>query len=145
MKDVDFDRLGNNFGNEKSKNDSYPSGSYYTPKERGGCLSLFLGFAFLGNLFFLLYYLVTFSEFRGALDAGWSILLFGIFAIQVGIFVSVVALWNWKQWGYNGLMAGYVLNIVLSLLTGAFTSITGSVIGIAILYYLMKDKIHLLD
>lgn len=125
---------------DKSKNDYYE-----TPKERGGCLTAFLGFAILGNIFVIGLLLLSFMEYREFLDSGTQLMIYGLFAVQVGVFVSVIGLWNWKKWGYQGMIAGYVIGIIISILMGSFNTIGGSVIGLGILVYLMKDKQHLLE
>ena len=126
--------------NDKSKNDAY-----YSPKERGGCLTLFLGFAIIGNILGLLFLLVSFGPYRGQIDGGTSFLIFGLFAIQVGIFMSVIGLWNWKRWGYYGILAGYGVGIVLNFLSANLPTVIGSLIGALILTQLMKDKMDYLE
>ena len=128
----------------KQKNESYQYESY-TEKERGGCLTAFLGFAIFGNILGLILILTTFSSASRQAGGMISILIFALFAIQVGIFISVIGLWNWKRWGYNGMLAGYVIGLILNLITGSFASMGGSIIGIVLLTQLMKDKMELLE
>ncbi len=124
-------------GFEKPKNDL---------RERGGCLTAFIGYIVIVNIGVLLLTLSVRTSLPSAADTGMVDFLVGIQALFTGAALfCAYGLWNWKKWGYQGLMALYGLNIVLSILSGQLNAITGSFVGIALLYYVMKDKRHLLE
>lgn len=128
----------NNYG--KSKNDE-PSNQDYNRPDRGGCLTAFLVVIIGANIFLLVTTLVQFFQLREYADLigpGTMLLLFGLFAVQVFIFASAVGLWNWKEWGYNGLLAGYVISAIISLLAGSLPQVGGAIIGLVILTQLIK-------
>jgi hypothetical protein len=126
---------------DKPKND-------VVQEERGGCLTAFIAFVAIVNvamIFLVFFTLSNLSQFpesqRGLLQMAFFIQIgFSIFAIA-----CAYGLWNWKRWAYYGFFVIYGLNIVLSIISGQIPAAAGSVIGIAILYYLLKDKTHLLE
>lgn len=132
---------------DKPKNDKIKN-EYRNVKERGGCLSVFLGFAVIANIAVALLTLILFNEYSqfSGVDTGFFtiVVIFSLVAAAATI-ACVWGLWNWKRWGYNGLMALYVLSMVVNLLSGSLQTVAGSAIGMGILYFLMKDKMHYLD
>jgi oligosaccharide repeat unit polymerase len=150
MSDYNFD--------DKPKNDFYddygkPKNDDYSVPERGGCLNFFLAFLVVANLGILVFTFSTYSELQslGTLPpsvASQAQLAYTFLSVQViisiGIFACVYGLWNWKRWGYYGLIVIYGINILIGFFTGQSTAI-GGFIGIAILYYLMKDKTQYLE
>jgi hypothetical protein len=134
---------------EKPKNDSFDL-AYEKPKnevrERGGCLTAFIGYIVIVNLAVVLLTFSIRSSLPSYADTGTFDLFLGLQVVMTGAALACAyGLWTWQKWGYYGLMALYGLNIALSILTGQFTSIGGSVLGIVLLYYVMRDKQHWLE
>jgi hypothetical protein len=134
--------FGDGYGEYKEKND------YGMYRERGGCLSFFIGWIVVVNAAVIL---LMIAAMGGANDtfprnAGTYQMLF---MLQIGMSVALIAcafgLWNWKQWGYTGLLILYGISAALNLLSGAPQFVVGSLVGLAILYGLMKDKTQWLE
>lgn len=143
MYDDGEEKLKNDF--EKPKFTPYDD-SYGTMRERGGCLSVFLVFIMAVNVFALFLYCNQISELsRYSGSSSLMPLLAVAFGVQCVVIACAVAVWNWKKWGYYGLMVSYVLSIVLSLVTGALTNIIGAFIGMGILFALVNDKLDMFD
>jgi hypothetical protein len=139
---------------EKPKNDfsygdlkRYPD--YSPPRERGGCLTLFLLVIMAANAFVLFSLCSDYSQLNqyshlSGFETVRNLFLFG-FVVQFVILSCAVALWNWKKWGYYGLICGYVLGIGLNLCGGNVLLAIGSSIGLAILAFLVNPKIEMFD
>lgn len=130
--------------NDFSDNYGKPKNDYqYSPPERGGCLSLFLGFIMVVNVLAILFICVMTGQISSSAygNSGLVMIIFGL-SILAGIaqIACAYGLWNWKSWGYNGLIFLYIVSIVINLIGNSLPSAGGSVIGLAILYYLMQDK-----
>src|SRR5688572_17274277 len=88
-----------------------PSFSTYYPniRERGTALTLFLGIVILANLLLMTLLGV---EARGRADGFASSPMMPLYAMAVfvtgAVVVCGIAIWNWKKWGYYGLIAVYV-------------------------------------
>jgi len=141
----DFDnKPKNDFsdGYGKPKNDYQ-----YSPPERGGCLTALLGFIMVTNILgiFAMFVVVGDVSAYGSNSGLVSLILYGSVAISIAAAICAYGLWNWKRWGYNGLMVLYVLSIVITLIGSNPSSAAGSAAGLAMLYYLMKDKTHYLE
>lgn len=149
----DFDRYGN-----KSKNDYH----YSAKPERGGCLTFFLGFLAFGNLILVMYLVNVWVELQNRViySSPYAIIpartnpmnyvIIGLAIIGSFLaFVCVYGLWNWKSWGYQGLMGLYALGILIGIFiflsTWNISSGVGSAVGMGVLYYLMKDKMNYLE
>ena len=126
-----------------------PKNEYsYSEPERGGCLTAFLVFLGIGQVAVILIGFSIFGQLGDYPASSRGILQFASFAqIAVGIIgmACVVGLWNWKSWAYNGMYILYGLGMLLNLFTGQFSGVVGTIIGMAILYYLMKDKTYYLE
>lgn len=120
---------------EKPKHDEY-----YTP-ERGGCLTAFLLIMGIGNIAFGLMVCAVLikqnSFFNSSLSQLFSYMQLGI---SIAAFTCAYGLWDWKRWAYNGIYGIYLFNVVIALLVGQISGAIGTIIGMLILYYLMKDK-----
>ncbi|MEQ8674643.1 MAG: hypothetical protein RLP44_16385 [Aggregatilineales bacterium] len=124
------------------------------PAERGGCLSIFLVLIFGGTLFLMFAICSTYSEIssirnnyyvdESALSqaTGWLALGFALGCAQLA---CVVALWNYKSWGFYGLMISYGLGIVLNMCGGNIPTAIGSMVGMGILYALVNPILYSLE
>jgi hypothetical protein len=132
----DGDKFKNDF--EKSKIDYYSDD--YGERERGGCLTVFLVLLMAANSF-AVFGLCAQSDLARYPGGEFALLL----ALEIAVVVCAAALWNWKKWGYYGLMLGYVLGIVLGLAAGSLAYAGGSIIGMVILAGLVNDKLDMFD
>ena len=138
------DKPKRNFGDtygEKPKND-------YTQPERGGCLSVFIGFVVVANILMIGLMALAMAgapDAFGANASGYQML----FLLQIGIsgviLASAVGLWQWKSWGYYGLLVMYGITIAINLLTSGLQFVAGGLIGMAVLVYLMREKTDYLE
>lgn len=123
---------------EKAKNDYQ-----YVQPERGGCLTTYLVFTVGINillLFLAFFAIAELSTYRNSM-AGMDF-AFALFQIVINICVvmCIYGLWNWQEWGYKGLLIIYVLLIAFNLITEQLPTAGGTVIDLAILYFLMQNK-----
>ena len=116
--------------------------------ERGGCLSAFLALNIFANGLLLVVIIGTFLAIRASgeyvFDSGTEALIYAGFVILVARFIAAIGLWNWKKWGYQGIMLGFGITIVLGLFTGDFTDVVRSIIWGGFVYYMVQPiKDHL--
>jgi len=71
-------------------------------------------------------------------DSGTEMLIYAGFVILVARFISAIGLWNWKMWGYQGLMLGFGITIVLGFLSGDMTDVVRSIIWGGFVYYMVQ-------
>jgi len=138
---------------EKHKNDDYQQYANDLKNktgrpDRGGCLSAFLALNIFANGLLLVVIIGAFFAIRSsgeyAFDSGTEILIYAGFVILVGRFISAIGLWNWKMWGYQGIMLGFAITIVLGIFTGDFTDVIRSIVWAGILYKMVEPiKAHL--
>lgn len=121
---------------------------YAAEPERGGCLSLYLAVSFIASLLSIPAVFVLIGDTSGlpASDASLINFLVG-FVLLVGVaqLASIWGLWNWKRWGYYGLIGLQSIGIVLNAFAANTSSAVGSIIGLAIVVLLMKDKTQYLE
>lgn len=111
---------------EKPKRDFVGAGE----RKRGGCLTAYLVLAMIGGACSLPGYLFLLADGGSSIEAyndvsfssTWLILSFVLSTVALA---SAVGLWQWKRWGYTGLLATQVANIAFSL-TGGFANIVCS-------------------
>jgi hypothetical protein len=135
---------------EKQKNDNYqpPAKNVSGRPDRGGCLSAFLALNIFANGLLLVFIIGAFMALRAsgeyAFNSGTEVLIYAGFVILVARFISAVGLWNWKMWGYQGIMVCFGITIVFGTFTGDFTDVVRSIIWGAILYKMVEPiKAHL--
>lgn len=140
--------------NDKVKND-YPY--YDEAKERGGCLSVFMAVISIMSVLNIPLTLLSFTQIGTLAELADSPYYIGpdiglLTAVTViGLVVAVAqlyfiySLWNWKSIGYNGMLGVYIINIILMFILGTPAAAGGAAIGLGVLYFLMKDKMHYLD
>ncbi len=131
---------------EKMKNDMPPH--YPKLRERGGCLTAFLGWAIFVNGLALVGILALSNEIRNSpfqVDSTIQFIIFILFVIQVGVFISAVGLWNWKRWGYHGLQLVFGAGVVLNLCGGDIFQAIMSAVNLGILVKLVGEVEHNLE
>ena len=143
--------------NRQSTSNNFPlADRQYSSRqgERGGCLSAFLVLIFGGTLFLMFAMCSTYSEINSirnsyyvnssAASEALGLLAFG-FALGCVQLACVVALWNYKSWGFYGLMISYGLGVVLNLCGGNIPTAVGSFIGMCVLYALVNSILYSLE
>jgi hypothetical protein len=154
-------------GEEKEKNDEYhyydkPKGIY---RERGGCLSLYLGCGIIGGIFLLLFGALLivsadsierafdeiYNELRNnpqynnypydELDINFKMVAMVSFVFSAIILSSYIAAWNWKKRGVYGVVALPILQVIVYG-TGSILSL---IVTYAILYFLLHDKMDMFE
>jgi hypothetical protein len=148
-----------NFYDDELENDddNQPQDGYvYRGPERGGCLTIFLVVGFVGYLLsiaaslYIQFQINTGNISEYLLDAqlGLVQLLLWILAIiGIGGMVCIWGLWNWKRWGYYGVIAIFVAGAVINFLSGMVLAqqVLISIFSVGILIYLMRDKMIYLE
>jgi O-antigen ligase len=146
------------YSDEKPKNDDYKPkhDDYgYVPRERGGCLTVFLVVLTIGMPLALLFYCSQFGQL-GELSQRYGAtlrneivsaqLMLSLICInQIGAFVCVTGLWDWKKWGYSGLLVAYGISVILNLMGGNVGGIVGALLGAGVLYYLVNERIEMFE
>ena len=115
--------------------------SYEPAPERGGCLTAWLVFLGIGSALSIVLALIAFGYSSGVVGA--LLLIGGVLS-----FVGVSGTWRFKRWGYYLLMTLSGISIassILSLCAGSGTpttggSIVGAILGMFILYLLVREK-----
>jgi hypothetical protein len=153
-------------GEEKDKNDEYlyydkPKGIY---RERGGCLSLYLGCGIIGGILLLLFGALlivsadsierAFDEIYNELqnnpqynytydepDFNFKVIAMASFVFSAIILSSYIAAWNWKKRGVYGLVALPILQVIVYG-TGSILSL---IVTYAILYFLLHNKMDMFE
>lgn len=107
--------------------------------QRGGCLTVFLGFMVVANLLTAITYVTsgaTLLEMNPDMPS-WAIpvLIMGSLANVV----FAIAVWFWQKWGVYGFGATSAVAFVINLIAlGIFPALFG-LIGVGLLAYLIRD------
>ena len=108
-------------------------------KQRGGWLTAWLVLMMIHGIFaaFLVLYL---REQKSGASPMWVLLV--LFALAVAHIVAALAIWEWKRWGLIAYAAATIVSMVVGLiLTGTQLWVFHEIIPLAILGYLVKDKL----
>ncbi|MEQ8674645.1 MAG: hypothetical protein RLP44_16375 [Aggregatilineales bacterium] len=145
-----FEGLNNPNNSGKSK---FPNiEDYASPPERklGGCLTLLLFVIIVGSFINIFLFLVAYSQVSNLNDPYVNIgqtrvLLLCLGGLQFFPLIFGVGLWNYKRWGYQGLLVSYMLIAVINFLFGEYTQIALNLIGMGILIALVNPRYNALD
>lgn len=142
-------------GNQKSNRDLESrydyEGTSVTPYQvRGGWLTAFLLFATFTNLLNLFTACGQLADVQSSSDkyqdpGTAQMLWFCALIVQAAIVVSIFGVWYWKIWGYYGLMAGYVLGMIVNLFTGNTLYLISGAISLPVVYALVNPKMDMLE
>jgi len=135
---------------EKPKNDFEkpklaPWDPTYAPRERGGCLTVFLVFIMGANVLALVYLCSLTTQVSRYSSASAMPILALAFGFQSAVLACAAGMWNWKRWGYYGLAAVYVIEAGIMLLAGNLSMVVGAVIALGILFGLVNSKIEMFE
>jgi hypothetical protein len=127
-----------------------PNFSPYYPglniRERGIGLTLFLGIVIAANLL-LMTLLGLEARERSDRFASSPImpLYLMVIAVTCAVVVCSIAIWNWKKWGYYGLIAVYVLEIGAMIFFNNVVAVGSAVVGLVLLVVLVNNKLDVFD
>jgi hypothetical protein len=115
------------------------------PRDRGGCLSIWLVLASVANPLLGLYILCNGAYLSRMLyPHNWLVLLLVMGAILNTIFVF--GIWQWQKWGVQGFISLSILGFFLNLFTSGLNSGTiGGLLGTGIVWFLVRDKWDLFE
>jgi hypothetical protein len=114
-------------------------------KERGLLLTSWLFLMLLINIGGALIYLLLGIFYPNLIPTipSWAIYFFGISEILMVVFI--IFLFKWKKWAFFALCGMAIIALIINLIIGVgFTSILG-LIGVVILYLLLRSKWDLLE
>jgi hypothetical protein len=97
-------------------------------RERGGCLSLWLAFFVMVNV----YTAFNFARQGIWLPAAWS-----AFAVICGFGV-----WRWQKLAFYGLLLGYGFNIAMNVDNSSLQGVMFNLIYAGLTYFLVQQKIE---
>ena len=111
-------------------------------RERGGCLSLYLGIGLILGPIVVLLYLNLLSDRRVTLlIPGWFLVV--QFALIILTFIFTYQTWHWKRWGLYGLYGTMIFGNLLSIGIGIGNpsrDLIQLVVQPLILYGLVRNK-----
>jgi hypothetical protein len=116
------------------------------PRERGGCLTLYLIVIVIGSILGLIAAFSLSSTANQLAAQGFAVAVPSWYgpAWIVSIILSLAGAygtWNWKKWGVYLLIANLVFSAAISVAAGqALSAIIGLIIAGAILWYLLRNK-----
>ena len=109
------------------------------PRERGGCLTAFLGLALVVNPLLGVFYLLGGSRVAAAIPGfpAWVIPILGVLCLLN--FVFMLGIWNWKKWGVYGFLGASAIAFFINVSTLGLGQSLSSLIGVGILIILLRD------
>jgi hypothetical protein len=117
------------------------------PRERGGCLTLYLLLVIIGSIFGVFSAFSLNASLQALAAQGVEVAFLPSWyapATVVPVILSLIGgygAWNWKKWGLYALAAAIVVSTVISILAGQMVSgIISLLIGGVLLWYVTKDK-----
>jgi hypothetical protein len=113
-------------------------------RPRSGCLTVYLVLMIVFSLLGAVQYLAMGGAMRqtmaqlGTTLPGWYLPVMGVFSLAS--VATAVGIWQWKRWGVYGFVGISLLSLVINLVAGISPgfSIIASVVGLAILFYLVR-------
>ncbi|GAB6188031.1 hypothetical protein [Thermopirellula anaerolimosa] len=108
------------------------------PRKRGGCLTAWLVFLILANLWVALQNLVAGAIARQAIPdlPAWVMPLTGLWALADCVFA--IGIWKWKRWGLYGFIGSSLAAFVVNLMTTGFVLALLGLVGVGILAFLLR-------
>jgi hypothetical protein len=116
--------------------------TYAADKERGGCLTAYLVFLMIGAVISGLRILILSSDETNNVSSDFLVILIAVVLAHIA---CIIGLWNWKRWGYYGLLLSYGIGFVVGLLANELPGVVGGLVGGLILFTLMQDRMGYLD
>ncbi len=124
-----------NFGGQPTGPGMYGDG---TPP-RQGCLTAWLVLIIVANAFVIGIYSLGYAFIHKALPS-FSPAIAGVFIVAgIVAIASALALFQWKRWGFYGIIGVTAVSFVLNLVTGVgIGRALGGLVGVAILYAVLN-------
>lgn len=108
------------------------------PKERGGCLSVWLSLIVIHGVVSAA--LIAYLRTERDLSSPWWVWAI-LFVFALADIVAMIGVWKWKKWGLWLYAVSTVVGIAIGLvLTASQWIVFHDIIPLAILGYLVKDK-----
>jgi hypothetical protein len=107
-------------------------------KQRHGCLTAWLVLVIVANTLTALAYVLGQSAVAANLPAGrgWVVPVLAVFAAANVIFA--IALFQWRRWGFYGIVASSVVALVVNLLVGGGPFVITGLLGPLVLYGVLQ-------
>ena len=125
----------------KPKNDFAYEKPNNGERQRGGCLTAFLVVFIALNL---LSFVFAFLEATLFIPYATRSLM-PILPLSFVIAACAVAIWNWKIWGYYGLVSICVIGIAINLYPENILSLIGALLFLSVLFSVVNDKIEMFE
>jgi hypothetical protein len=119
----------------------YNQSNLVAKRQRGGCLTTWLVVVSISQLS------TTYTLFQSIANHSLHLPQWYQYALIIGVLISIigtVGIWLWKKWGVFCYLSAIFLNIVVAVIAGSIIVLPilaiGSIIGLAILYIVLRDK-----
>lgn len=119
----------------------YNQSNMLAKRQRGGCLTTWLVLVSISQLS------TTYTLFQNIANHTLLLPQWYQYALLIEVFVSIfgtIGIWLWKKWGVLCYISIIFLNLVIALFAGNISGLAiiaiGSLIGLAILYIVLRDK-----
>ena len=112
--------------------------SFTQPRERGGCLTVWLVVSAVLSIVVLLGLIGLGANTDNLFN---SVVIVGVIIVAADL-AFIYGIWNWKRWGVYGLAVATVLSNGFSILNGIRpeTNLVQMVVQLVILYYLVHSR-----
>lgn len=109
-------------------------------RDRGLALSFYLMIMMVIACFSLIAICWRASQFGGYGSIAMTTSILPL--VMIGF---IIATWNWKKWGYYGLILSYLVAALLALISGAFLSLIPIIVTLILLVSLVQKQLELFD
>lgn len=112
-------------------------------QERDGCITVFL--LGLGAIHILYLAFICFGLTLVSVDGFLGFFVLVEIGLVIATLSGIIALWNWKRWGYTLLMTLYVISIILAIISADVNSALIRLLLLGLLYLLYRDRMEALE
>ncbi len=113
------------------------------PRDRGGCLTLWLTLALIGNPLIGLYYAANANMMITVLHVpAWIVGAYTMLAAAQTL--CVIGMWFWQKWAAQFMMVLFIGGVIFSVgIFGLSVAGLSGLVGVGVLYWLMRDRWHM--